>query len=232
MYKHILLLFIVSSFTINLYACDVCGSNSIGNSNFYNLANQKIIGVNYSYGSSIYNDVLFSNFDYKSYKQVLTLNALWKIKNSLQLELNLPYEHNRRKYLNKNEQLNSFGDVQFGINHYFNFGKDSSYILKTTFLSETSFSNFSDNVNSMGLQSTSRSIDGIFAIVISKKWQKLGVFINNRHKRNIIEYTNYRFGDILLSEISMNYTIDINKIVIIPIFGILREYKNLFLYHL
>ena len=109
----------------NSLACDVCGSSSIGGSSAYNLSNQKMIGLTYSYGKGSYTDRSYEELSYITHKKTINVNVLWNVSKSLQVEAILPYSTNERQYLSSNEHFSSLGDVQGGFSHYYRFGKDS-----------------------------------------------------------------------------------------------------------
>ena len=224
MYKYLIYL-IVALNGYKLNACDVCGSSSITGANLYNFTNQKTIGLSYSYGSSSYVDEKYPTFDYQSLTQEARLNFLWKFGKSLQFEANLPFVMNQRNYFDRDNRLNSFGDFQVGLNHFYQFGVDSTWLLKSTILSEISYADFSDEISSISMQTTSKSIDGVFAFAVSKRWDRLGLILNNRLRTRVISYSDYRFGNILLNEFNVNYSFQIGNYTIIPQGWISREYK-------
>ena len=214
--------------SINSYACDVCGTSSLGSTSLYNLVNQKMIGISYRQGHSSYRDRSFEEWSYTAYKQVININSMWNITNALQAEVNLPVENNKRTYLNYSEDNTSLGDIQLGGNYFFQLDSLKTWVIRSSILSEVSFTKinpvFADRMN---MQSTSRSIDGILSLGILKKWNAFNLFVNSKYKHSFIEFIDYRFGDVWMNEISLMYNVSIaNNLFLIPQGGMYLESKK------
>lgn len=207
-------------------ACDVCGSSSISGSNLYGFSNNKMIGISYNYGSAKYSDLKYDNFNYASFKQVVMLNSLWNFSNSLQAELNIPFEINNRTYINKTDLNRSFGDLQLGMNHFLKLGNDSSWLLKTSLMSEFSISNMNKDFQVVGIQSTSESVDLITSLAIIKLIDMFSIILNSKFKKSMWEYSNYTFGNVWVNEALVSYSIIKNNHVFIPQGGVNTEFKK------
>ena len=211
MLKHIGYVLLAIVYAFNSYSCDVCGSSTIGGGTVYNLTNQKMIGISYSYGSNSYTDRSFEEWSYKIHKKTVTVNSLWNISKAFQLEVNIPFEQNKRQYLYYTEQFESLGDVQMGVNHYCKLGNDSTstWMLKTSFLNELPIVKLnSEFYNRINMQNTSRSIDAIGSVGILKTWKKFSIYGSTKVKYSIVELIDYRFGNTYLAEIVSMYTVE------------------------
>ena len=216
--------------TLNSFSCDVCGSSSLGSSTVYNLSNQKMIGISYSYGASFYEDRDYEDWDYNSFKNTINLSSLWNLTKSLQAEVNIPYEQNSRKYTGREEKNSSFGDVQLGVNHFFRLGNDStsSWMIRSSVISELPVVKISSEYeNQMNMQSTSKSIDGIFSLGVLKTFDNLRIYANSKYKRSLKEYIDYRFGDTWINEVAIMYNVNLyTDVSLIPQVGAYKEVKD------
>ncbi|MEO9571012.1 MAG: hypothetical protein ABJH82_10000 [Polaribacter sp.] len=223
------------------FSCDLCScSTSSGSFGLGTLNNASFIGLRYIYQSFESKDGIFLNSP--TSKENFHTYQLWgrvPLTENFYVSAILPYQDLKRKYTDRSENINGFGDVTvmgwYKIKLFKKLKKDKedsySFVAKElsnhsleiglgTKLPTGKFEETLTNRVNPGFQLGTGSFDGVFGIAHSYKADKFGVNTNLTYYLKGENKNNYRFGNQFSYASNLYYTISKEKYLFLPFLGL------------